>query len=353
MRSSLLVVLLALLLGGCLEFDAQDLAIRYDGKADRIDIQVVYRGLFAEGGTGSTEKPVEKALKDLQEVRQNGTILFWCNWPMTVDLTDDRPAPIAALLAHVDVENGALFTDPQGVLCGYQFVRIRHAKAFLQKLNTLLELGLQAKVATAINGYGPDHKVDEDTRDILREFFRAGEKLLVLEPGRMELRLPCSPKDHAWLKEQIEQHLLNNMPREVVRRSGVAARRAGGGDVGDTDVADASVQIPGNQLKADLRQSASYRFFWDNEWTFVREPELTRIGLGVAGQPELRIRKASEGLYHDSFLVHLREIGETIEDGLPDQELERRFEQFRARDAALPPMLAEKRKAAAAPTESK
>ena len=45
--AALLFVLFAFT--GCLEFDAQDITIRYDEAADRIDIHVVYRGLFAEG----------------------------------------------------------------------------------------------------------------------------------------------------------------------------------------------------------------------------------------------------------------------------------------------------------------
>lgn len=342
MQKCLFVGCLALLLslGGCLEFDAQEVTVRYDAAADRIDALIVYRGLFAEGG-GSSDKPIEKALQDLAEARASGEFTFWNNWPLSVDLTAERPAaPIKALMQHVDVENGALFTDPQGILCAYQFVRIRDAKSFLQKVNTLFEVALQAGLVTRFDMYGPDHQADDDTRDFVREFLRSGEKLLVLEPGRVEVRLPCSERDHRWFKAQIEEHLLNNMPREVARRSGIAARRAAGGEVTDTTVAEAAVQIQGDQLREDLKRSPSYRFVWDNEVSFVREPELTRLGIGVAGADELRIRKASEGLYHDLLLKTLRERGEAIEDGLPDQELARRFEQFRDRDAKLPAKLA-------------
>ena len=339
-----LLALLTLLLSGCLELDGQDVTIRYDADADRIDVLIVYRGLFAEGGNGSSDDPLDKALKDLAEARETGEFTFWNNWPLSVDATKDYDPPRAALVAHVDVENGGLFTDPQGVLCAYQFVRIRDAKAFVQKVNTLLELGLQTGfTGEGMRGLEGRHKLDDDTREILREFLRSGEKLLVVEPGRMEVRLPFSRRDHEWIKDQLEDHFMDNMPREVLRRSAVAARRAGGGSVTDTSLAEETVAIAGPALRKSIEQAPSFRFFWDNELTIRRDLELTTIGLGVAGQPELRVEVARGGLYHDALLQRLRTDGAEIEDGLPDQELARRFAAFGERDPVLPPRLAAKR----------
>ena len=342
MQKSLSVGCLALLLSlaGCLEFDAQEVTLRYDAKADRIDALMVYRGLFAEGGSGSGEKTIDTALKDLAAARESGEFTFWNNWPLQVDLTKDLPAPVQALAQHVEVENGGLFTDPRGELCAWQFVRVRDVKSFLQKVNTLLEIALQAGLRSKFDLHGPDHQADDDTKDFVREFLRSGQKLLVLERGRIELRLPCSARDHRWLKSQLEQHLLDNLPHEIVQANGVAARRAAGGEVTDTSVADAAVQVQGDQLRGEVQRSPSFRFFWDNDLSIVREQELTRVGLGVAGNDEIRLTKAAGGLYHERLLKVLRERGEAIEDGLPDQELTRRFEQFRGRDAVLPPKLA-------------
>jgi hypothetical protein len=337
-----LALLLSLLLGGCLEIDGQDLTIRYDPAADRIDVHVIHRGLFAEGGQGSDKDPLAKALRDLAEAKETGEVAFWCNWPLTFALTRDYPAPVKAVLAHVDVENGSLFTDPQGVLCGHQFVRVREAKAALQKLNTLLELWVQQQLAGGTSGRGGRHAWDADTKDLVREFLRGGGKLLAIEPGRIEFRLPLSAKDHAWFKGQFERLVLANMPREIVRRSAVAQRREAGGDPADTAVTDDAAVVPGEQLRGAIERAPSWRFFWDNEVCFVREPELTRLSFGVAGDGpgELRIVKASEGLYHPALLERLRANGETIEDGLPEQELARRFEAFAKRDAVLPPKVA-------------
>jgi hypothetical protein len=339
-RLILALSLLMVSLGACLEFDAQEITFRYDEAADRIDMLVVYRGLFAEGGNGSTNEPLQKAIKDLAEARESGEAAFWSNWPLTFELTRDYVPPVKALLAHVDVENGALFTDPKGALCAYQFVRVREAKAFLQKANTLLELGLQGALAAGLSTYGGKHQFDDDTKEIVRDFLRTGQKLLKVEAGRVELRLPMSAKDHAWAKSVLEMHFAANMPRELLRKSVTASRRAGGGDVTDTSIAEASVQLQGDQLAPEIRRSPSYRLFWDNDWAMQREPELTTVSLGVRGSKELRVVKSAEGLYHDRLLNALRERKEEIEDGLPEQEITRRFEAFHGRDAKLPPKVA-------------
>lgn len=343
---TLLALLLLLLLPSCLEIDAQDVTLRYDATADRIDILLVHRGLFAQGSSGDDKDPLTKAMKDLADVREKGEFVFWSNWPFSVQLTEKHEPPIAALCAHVDVENGTLFTDPKGVLCGYQFVRIREAKAFLKKVNTLLELAVQAALLRGYETRDTKHKFDADTRDAVREFLRAGEPMLTLSGGRLELRLPLSPADHAWFKQQIEQRLLRQLPYEVTQPTVVAGRRASGGSPTETHVLLDETSIAASQLADQLGRAASFRFFWDNEFSIARTTELTTIGLGLADSSELHVTKSSDGLYHDLLLRSLRERGETIEDGLPAAELGRRFAQFHGRDAVLPPQLAEQRRGA-------
>lgn len=329
-------------LAGCLEFDAQEVTLRHDAAQDRIDAMFVYRGLFAESGQGNPQGNLEKVLKDLDDALQTGEFAFWCNWPLKCDLTVNLDPVRAALAEHVEVENGGLFTDPKGVLCGYQFVRVNRAAAFLQKVNTLLEVGVQAGLLRGFDGYGPDHRVDRDTADLVREFLRSGEKILVVEGGRIELRLPCSEQDNRWIKGQVETHFLNNAPAEMVRAQWWAQQQARG-ESPDSSVALDGIDIPGGALQARVRNSASFRFFWDNDISLERRPELTVIGIGVRGTDELRVLKAPDGAYSDRLLQALRERGDTIEDGVPDQELQRRFAAFRERAAALPPKLAELR----------
>jgi hypothetical protein len=348
MKNLLRVGLLVLLtLAGCLEIDGQDITIHFDGERDRIEVLLVHRGLFAEGGSGSTQTPIEKALKDLADARERGEFAFWSNWPLAVNLAAEHPAPAAAVLAHIDVENGALFTDPRGVLCGYQFVRIRETKAFVKKLNTLFELWVQLQLTKGHTGIDGRHEFDADTKDLVREFLRSGQRLLTIADGRIEAKLPLSRADHGWLKRQLEGRFLANAPVEIHRRLATAARRSdGSADPTDTSGVPSNVQLGGEQLEAALRQAPTCRFLWDNDLAVLRQPDLTTLVLGSGEGPALQLRKASGGLYHDALLQRLRADGETIEDGVPDQELQRRFAAFRDRAAVLPPKLAALRQVA-------
>ena len=338
LAASLMVLLLTLT--GCLEFDAQEITLRFDADADRIDIHIVYRGLHAEGGNGKTEDPVQKAVQDLADARRNGTVALWQNWPLRFHLTEEQPPAVRALLDHLDIENGTLFTDAQGVLCADQFVRIRSASAFLKQVNTLLELWSGQQLLTGTNGRGGKHRWDRDTAERLREFLAGGAKLLVARPERLELRLPLSPADHAWFRQQIETRLLDNVREEILRAAAVDARRAGGGEVTDTSITDAEIAVPGQRLRQALQRAASHRFSWDNELAIVREPESTAIFLGVATSDGLRLTKAPDGLYHPLLLDSLRQQGETIVAGLSAADLTRRFVEFGQRDAVLPPSVA-------------
>jgi hypothetical protein len=328
------------LLAGCLEIDGQEATIRFDEAADRIDVHVVHRGLFAEGGERDA---LAKAVRDLAAAKANGEVVFWSNWPLSIDLTREYPPPVRAVLDHLDIENGGLFTDPQGVLCATQYLRIREARKFVGKLNTAFELFAQQQLLSGTSGFGGSHPWDHDTRDNLREFLRSGEKLILFERGRIEVRLPFSAADHAWFKNQIERRFLSAMPSEITERLGVADRRAAGGSVTDTSVPAENVGVPGEALRREIERAPCYRFFWDNECSLVREADLTRVGIGVLGSRELRIVKATGGLYHDALLQELRAAKEPIEDGVPDQELARRFAAFGERAAVLPPKVAELR----------
>lgn len=345
LRLPVLVLLIATL-PACLEFDAQEVVIHHDPTADRIDALFIYRGIFAE--SSSDQRALDEGLGDLDKALATGEFAFWCNWPFKVDPTFNPGGVREALLRHVEVENGGLFTDPKGKLCGYQFVRVNKAAAFLDKLNTALGLAIQAGLLQGLpNDDGSTHKVDADTRDAVREFLRDKQAFLQLEGGRLELRVPCSAADHRWIKQRLETHAYDNAAREMVRREVVAERRRNGGDVWNTNYALPAGSLPGEKVIAHLRDAPSLRFFWDNDISFTHLDGLTTVTFGSDEAPQLRVTKSSDGIYHDAFLAGVRARGDKIEEGVPDQELERRFAAFHGRAAVLPPKLAELRSNAA------
>ncbi len=338
--AALISFCLLLLLPSCLEFDAQEITMRYDAEADRIDFLVVYRGIFYEGG--SAKPDLKSALEEYDTVMQKGQAFVWNNWPLKIDAVDP-PKTTAALAAHVSVENGKLFEGPTGRLDGYQFVRIHDATKFLQKVNLLLELGVQSALMTGFGG----HTFDRDSKELVREFLRDREKMLQIEAGRIVLRLPLSKADFKAVLGKLEDHFVNNMQGEIVRHELVTQRRAADPtDVANTNGGD--VAIDGERLTTAIPQSPTFRFFWDNEIAIIRGQELQTVALGTPDNKELTVIKTSNGYYSDNFKKAITERGDDIEVGVPDQEIRRRFDDFLTRDPVLPVELAKKRKVAEA-----
>ena len=334
---TMLAAALLLASPSCLEIDAQDVYVHFDAERDRIDLMLVHRGVFAEASNDDTEKALRVAIEDLDEARQSGEVILWNNWPLKINPVEDGTPATTALFGHLDVENGELFTDPKGTLCAYQFVRINRAKAFFQKINTLLELWIQKP------GFD-DHELDEDSRDLIREFLRSGNKLLLAGDGRFEFRLPLSAPDNRWLKRELVHELLVQPAASELQRSvAVEERRSLGGSVTNTEDAGGELPAGTDELARELVQMPHMRFFWENDVSLLRAPGLTTIRLGLLGDESLHLHKAPGGLYHHALRDALRERGDRIEDGIPQQELVRRFEAFRGREAKLPPELAAKR----------
>ena len=72
--------------------------------------------------------------------------------------------------------------------------------------------------------------------------------------------------------------------------------------------------------------------------------DVTIVRYGTPGAAAMRVDvECGEG--DAELLNELRKHGEPIEAGVPDQALLRRFAEFGARDAVLPPGLAELRRA--------
>lgn len=343
MRRRLPLLLLPfLVLAACLEFDAQEVVLHYDAKRDRLDLLIVYRDLFIEGSP--TDANIKQSLDQLADARRTGEFAFWSNWPFATDPTDVQ-GPAAALVRHVDVENGGLFTDPGGRLNAYQFVRVRDVEGFLKKLNTAFAVLLRTRILGRKLEPGA-HEIDEETTDLLTDILRGREDAISLVGTVLRARIPCSDRDHRWLKRYLEDRLLTNYRAEMFRHR---VRQLQEDDIlpkpetgeEEPEVDPAQVAIPIQAFEDMTRQSPSWRFFWDNDITFERSEGLTVIAVGLPHVEENRIHKAPEGRYDDRLLKLLRERNETIEESVPIQEIERRFADFHDREAHLPPALAE------------
>lgn len=339
----LLALLLPLLGSACLEVDGQDLVVRVDPANDRVDLLLVHRGLFAAARSGVDGEPLPRALRDLDAIVETGRLVLWHDRLLTIDPCAEHPPALARLLAHVDVENGGLFTDPRGGLCAYQFVRVRDARRFAGAVDELLAAALAEAMRDGLDLGDGRHRFDDDSRQLLAARRRDGERLLRLEPGRVELHLPLSARDHAWAKAQLAKLLLRQLPYDLV-----AKNESAHGDGAPRSAAAceplAGLTLPAAAMPELLAGAASVRFFRENDVAVVRCPGLTSLVVGSGEAGDLVLRKPAHGVRDEALPTALRARGTAIEAGVPDAELRRRFAAFGARDALLPPALAARRR---------
>jgi len=212
-----------LLLPSCLEFDAQDVFVHHDPVQDQVDILFVYRGLYAESKADDS-KGMEEALDHVEEALKSGAFAFWSNYPWRLRPRHDK-SHMQILAQHLQVENGSLFKDADGRLCGYQMVRLQKVTRLMEKVNTVLALTLETKILAAGSWpLLPNHPVDDESRERLTDFLRARTPILRFRGACLELQLPLSEADSRWLREQVARSLLRDIFREI--QDGKANRAA-------------------------------------------------------------------------------------------------------------------------------
>lgn len=165
MRSRMISVMLfgmLLLLCGCLEFEEQSMAYRYDEKSDTLYIFQEYRGIF---GGDKKDGLSKEEMDQLSSVLSTQRTFFFANWIFEYDrerLLDygkelDDPQKrkdsgwkegdegynkvqnlMQLLTANVTVVNGPFFYDAKHHLCGVQKVKVTHASEIIRVANGVL-----------------------------------------------------------------------------------------------------------------------------------------------------------------------------------------------------------------------
>ncbi|MDA7494477.1 hypothetical protein N8467_00265 [bacterium] len=318
--------LLPLMLASCLEFEHQEVHLRYDAKVDRMDVLLVYRGLYAANTPliGNNQPPVERALADLKTAREHGAFAFRNSMNFKVDpVTESMDDWVSR---HIDVENGGLFTDPKGRLCGYQFVRIRGFRAFLPRFD-------EEHREIMFGQFGPSVSLEkgwpEPVKKAFQRYVKQGNAVITADGCCFEVRLPIREQDHA----QVQRYVLGDPALGQKKPSGA-------------DVAKPKEHSSADPRRIKRRQSegAPLPSHTPNALTVRRADGVTIVRYGTPGAAAMRVEVQCEGKGDTKLLDALRKQGEPIEAGVPDQALQRRFEAFCTRDAKLPPELAKLRR---------
>jgi hypothetical protein len=134
MRRPVLIAALALL-SGCIDFDEQEIRVAYDAEHDRIDAQLVYRGLHSSAtqpfvlfGTAPEVEDAENTEKQLDQLLAEQPLFALLDPIATFDLAElrDSKEPLTSELAKLTAaDRGDFFTAADGRLCGWQHLRVR------------------------------------------------------------------------------------------------------------------------------------------------------------------------------------------------------------------------------------
>ena len=323
LRQSLLRVawLLPLVLASCLEFEQQELHLRYDADQDRMDVLLVYRGLYAAKSNPMQVQDgkslIDEAFSDLEKAREHGAFAFQSPMNFRVDPVEE--AEEDWVRRHIDVEHGGLFTDPKGRLCGYQFVRVRDFRAFLPKFDEaqrMLLFSLFGPAVDAENGW------PEAATQRFADYIEQGNALIKADGCCFEARLPIREQDHAPVKRFV----------------------IGDSEQKPADAAPAQQPAAGPRpVKRGRSGAAPPPSPSPNPLTVRRDGDVTIVRYGTPGSAAMRV-DVQCGKGDTELLDELRRLDEAIEVGVPDQALLRRFAEFGKRDAVLPPALAKLRR---------
>ncbi|MBK8101275.1 MAG: hypothetical protein IPK26_29690 [Planctomycetes bacterium] len=342
---------LLFVLTGCLQFDAQEITLHYDEKHDRLDALLVYRGLYGN-------ETAEEDIKQLRSVLETGEFAIWSNWPAKVNLVAARGL-MKPFADHCEAENGSLFVTPTGEMCAYQMVRVNDVKGMLKKLNT----AIAGVISTQILGQklGPDgHEFDDDTKELLLEVTRGRLDVVQLQGSAVVVTLPCSDADHAWMLRQLGDRLLGEVGRQLAQRlfDTMQTNEAKPADASETRTVstsghgtrsmagpDAKITATRTEIQRHLAALAEARVLFANPWTLQRTAEQTVFTLGFPHAKTNTVTKPPTGLDRKNLQAMLDEAKIAYEQGVPDQELQRRFQEFHGRAAVLPVLLKERREA--------
>ena len=165
-----------LALPGCVELGGQRLAWFHDSAKDEMQILIHYDGVH-DSGKGKHGKDIEQ----IPEFVNNGDVMLW-DWPFVLEMDSAREAAedkdtkpqereLAVALLSIKVQPVGYYREPNGKIGAAQLITIPNAKAFVCKLNAM------------INAEITEEKVSPD-----------------IPPARtIERMQTAAKKDHQWI----------------------------------------------------------------------------------------------------------------------------------------------------------
>jgi len=211
-RASLLA-LAAAVLGGCLGYDEQEIRFRVDPQKDRLDVLLVYRGLFNDS---LVPPSAESQLDSIQRGERvfsalDPALLF--NLDATPALKEARWTPTTS----IKVEHGRVFRAKDGRLCAWQLVRVPSLSALLGAANDAYREWL-ATPEGARQFLGSVSSSDAASAELLKRSVADKHAFFALRGNAISFRIPVSSEGQRAIFTRVTDALTKSASDPSARK---------------------------------------------------------------------------------------------------------------------------------------
>ena len=310
---SRLSVLFAFLLvvPACLEVESMEVRVVADSKNDRLDIMIVSRGVWS---SARTDSELASDLATLRKCREVAAVPVPGLGIMDFTTPPDDGADAARcreLVPFLDIEAGAFFTDEQGRLSFYQFLRVHRPKEFAAACSRLARTAMLA-----------GKNVSAATRALLEKAANEEWPVVVIDGAGFCFRRPLADEDHRAERAEFAREIERSLDRE--------ARQAE------------------RENRAQPRKLPSMlRSLFDNDAAIVRRAGVTEYLIGTQGS-EVCDYVAQGKTYEDNLMTAFTK-DEPRPPAVTQAIIDKQFAAFHAREARMPPAFAERKQRAQQP----
>jgi hypothetical protein len=287
-------------LTGCLDFEKETMVFVFPRNVPEVRALLIYEGIGVSGtGEGDLKKAREqftRLVSHQQEFCLGGN---WIGHFLFVPEPDDKEAERIRknfMRNHIVVENGALFRNAQGKVCGYQTLTIRDGAKFVRELNDFVSVGMAEFASdTAEN---PEHASRLFDNDSLRMIKKAAEnkfQWFELDPGRLSFSLPATPATVRRMKHGLFVEPLTKLQKHV------AAFRAP--PAGEAD--KRTPEQRADELRERLEDVVDLaKFFEETPFGFDHGHDRVTFTFGLGnGEPMTLTTQGSKSLKHEKEIL--------------------------------------------------
>jgi hypothetical protein len=197
------------------------------------------------------------------------------------------------LVPFLDIEAGAFFTDEQGRLSFYQFLRVHRPKEFAAACSRIARTAMLA-----------EKKVSAATRALLEKAANEEWPVVIIDGAGFCFRRPLADEDHRKERAELARDLARSFDRDEAKP-----------------------------------QASFVRTLFDNDFAIVRRAGVTEYLIGTQGSEVCDY--VLPGKTYEDNLMKAFTADEPRPPAVTQAIIDKQFAAFHAREARVPPAFAE------------